>query len=632
MKNSVILSSVLSFFSVIAGFFSKIYKDSGTCKFFNRIALFVQKTLENSFFYNLFTSPVEGNCATGSVILNFFGRILNMLRCLCSKLLVAPARKSVIIRHLADFYSNMLNYSLRRWGVAIISYAVVYSAIAGIMGAMTQTMVIAAAAVIIFGAICCGIKTSAYNFFTGSIAVRTISRFFGAVNFDDRKTIALDRKSAILCIAIGTVLAVVSVVSHPLYVMVYAIGILALGWIVYDYTVGIFIATVILAFSPTMALVGLIILTFMSFLLNFARDEQMRFKRTALDIPLLLFAGVLIISAVTSFTFMSSAMAVMVYLAFILSYYLLTNSISTKERLYTLIVFVLFVGLFVAAYGIYQHIFGFAEGTVWTDTSMFEDIETRVISTFGNPNVLGEYLLLLIPICVGVILGIKNGYHKVIHLFIVAMLSLCMIYTYSRGNWIGLLIAIFIFFAFYDKRFIWLALIGLVLLPLFMPQNVINRFTSVGDMEDSSTSYRVYIWIGTLKMLKDYWLCGIGVGTEAFELMYSNYALSAITAPHSHNLYLQIITENGILGIVVFAVVMVVYFKQCISTVITCKDKLLRSVIIGLASGMLGYLVQGVFDNVWYNYRVFLLFFIILGITAVCIEVSKKTSTEVTQC
>lgn len=636
MKNSVIISSVVSFISMICSFFVKCFKDSVAWKIFNgdflkgKLVSKIKAKAENSFIINFFVSPAKGNCATDSVILNFFRRILTALRSIAGKLIVAPARKSSIVRFLAGFYSNVLNYSLRHLGIILCVGAVLYAPLALLLGDMNATVAVITGAVALFGVLCCAINTSAYNFFTGSMVVRAFGRFFGAVSFEERENIALNRCGKIACIATGVVLALASAVANPIHAIIFAVGILAVGWIVYDYTVGIFIATVVLAVSPTMALVGLIMLTFMSFLLNFARDEHMSFKRTALDIPLMLFAGVLTISAVTSFAFMSSVMAVMVYLVFILSYYLLTNSIRTKERLYTLIVFVLFVGLFVAAYGIYQHIFGFAEGTVWTDTSMFEDIETRVVSTFENPNVLGEYLLLLIPVCVGVIVGVKSNYIKLTHLGIVAVLSLCMIYTYSRGNWIGLLVAIFIFFAFYDKRFIWLAVVALVLSPLFLPQNVINRISSVGDMGDSSTSYRVYIWIGTLKMLKDYWFCGIGIGTAAFEKIYSNYALSAISAPHSHNLYLQIITENGIMGIITFAAVMVVYFKQCVSTVITCKDKFLKSIIIGLASGMLGYLVQGVFDNVWYNYRVFLLFFIILGITAVSIEVAKNSSTEVT--
>jgi len=77
---------------------------------------------------------------------------------------------------------------------------------------------------------------------------------------------------------------------------------------------------------------------------------------------------------------------------------------------------------------------------------------------------------------------------------------------------------------------------------------------------------------------------------------------------------------------------LVIYFKMCVSTIITAKNKFLKALITGLAAGMLGYLVQGMFDNVWYNYRVFLLFFIIIGITAASIEICKVNLAEVEKC
>lgn len=627
MNNSLIISILMK----IYGFFCNSYEHSCFKKISDAIVRFLKKVTANSFFVNFFSSPADKNFASGSGMFAFFSRILSWIRRALAKV-VAPIKKSAIMQFFARFYDDILHYSLRYWGIIAIVAIVIYSVFALIDGAMTNAMSVFAVVVIIAASLCCAIDTSIYNLFTGSIAVKLFGKLLGTCDFEKRDTIEISINGAMLCVAVGVLIAVASLITNPVYTLAFAVAIVAMGWILYDYTVGIFIAAVVLAFSPTMALVALIMFTFVSFVLRFIFDEDMTFKRTALDIPMLLFACVLAVSAVTSFAVKSSVMAVLVYLAFILSYFLLTNFVNTKQRLFALIALMLFVGLFVAAYGIYQHIFGFAGGTVWTDTDMFSDIETRVVSTFENPNVLGEYLLLLIPVGLAVVWGAKKGYNKLIHLAIVGALSLCMIYTYSRGNWIGLLVAVFMFFMFYDRRFVWLGVVALLLSPMFLPQNVINRFLSVGDMGDTSTSYRVYIWMGTLNMLKDYWFSGIGVGTEAFNKIYPLYAYSGVMAPHSHNLYLQIITENGIVGLAIFVSMLVVYFKMCISTIITCKDKFLKALITGLAAGMLGYLVQGMFDNVWYNYRVFLLFFVIIGITAASIKICKSTSAEVEKC
>ena len=249
---------------------------------------------------------------------------------------------------------------------------------------------------------------------------------------------------------------------------------------------------------------------------------------------------------------------------------------------------------------------------------------TKGTTPFDNPNVLGEYLLLLIPIAAGYILSRPGSANKAVSLIVTALLSVCMIYTYSRGNWIGLMVAILLFFMFYDGRIVWLGVIFALFVPMLLPQNVITRFMSIGDTTDTSTSYRVYIWMGSIAMLRDYWISGIGLGSEAFNMIYPFYSYSGIVAPHTHNLYLQIITENGVVGLVVFVALILMYYRMSISAIVRTKgDRMLKATMTGLAAGMFGYLVQGMFDNVWYNYRIVFMFYIILALTACAVKEAK---------
>lgn len=87
-------------------------------------------------------------------------------------------------------------------------------------------------------------------------------------------------------------------------------------------------------------------------------------------------------------------------------------------------------------------------------------------------------------------------------------MCLCMLLTMSRGGWLGLLLAGAVFLVMMDRRFILLGVVGLVALYFILPETMIERFTSIGDLTDGSTSYRLSIWLGTISMLKDYWLCG----------------------------------------------------------------------------------------------------------------------------
>lgn len=254
------------------------------------------------------------------------------------------------------------------------------------------------------------------------------------------------------------------------------------------------------------------------------------------------------------------------------------------------------------------------------DEEMFESIAMRIYSTLENPNVLGEYLLLVIPVCIGLLWTKKGFLVKAVNLGFTAILTGALILTFSRGCWVGILAAAAIYITFVNGKLWGLLLLLLPVAPMFIPQTMLNRFLSIGDMTDSSTSYRVYIWYGTLNMLKDVWVSGVGMGPEAFNAVYPFYSYSGITAPHSHNLFLQIIVETGIVGLVAFVALCLVYFKKMIvgysfgdGMSAPGKKAPLSITITAISVAVFGFLLQGLFDNSFYNYRVFGIFWMVIA-------------------
>ena len=160
-------------------------------------------------------------------------------------------------------------------------------------------------------------------------------------------------------------------------------------------------------------------------------------------------------------------------------------------------------------------------------------------------------------------------------------------------------------------------------MPFFLPETMLNRILSIGNMEDSSTSYRVYIWMGTIAMLKDYWFTGIGPGESAYNVVYPIYGYNGISAPHSHNTFLQVMCDSGIIGIIAFAALIYQYYKALFIAFISEKDEESRFLILaGLASAS-GFFVQSMFDYTFYNYRVMLLFWALIGLGVVFTKYSS---------
>ena len=125
---------------------------------------------------------------------------------------------------------------------------------------------------------------------------------------------------------------------------------------------------------------------------------------------------------------------------------------------------------------------------------------------------------------------------------------------------------------------------------------MIERMMSVGNLEDSSTSYRVFIWKGTFRMLRDFWIGGIGMGEGAFRSVYPVYSYIGIIAPHAHNTFLQLLVEGGIGTLLVFLGMMVSFFRK-ISGVFKkyAKNGAECLSILAIGSGVGGFLLQSMF-------------------------------------
>ena len=122
--------------------------------------------------------------------------------------------------------------------------------------------------------------------------------------------------------------------------------------------------------------------------------------------------------------------------------------------------------------------------------------------------------------------------------------------------------------------------------------------------------------MGTLAMLKDYWMCGIGPGDAAFNLVYPKYSYSGIVAPHAHNLFLQIMCDAGVVALVVFILLLFHYFRDLCAAFCREKDLTSRLYQTAAVSGIAGFLVQAMTDYSFYNYRVLFLFWAWLALGA----------------
>ena len=278
-------------------------------------------------------------------------------------------------------------------------------------------------------------------------------------------------------------------------------------------------------------------------------------------------------------------------------------------------------GFFCALLGILQYVQGKAV-LAWVDLSRFSDIGGRVTGCFSNPNILAVYLLLLLPLALsGACSKKESKYRRAFFALCFFAELLCLILTWSRGAWLGAMLSVFVFFLVFNRQtrsFLPFLAFPLLCIFSFLPRNLINRFQSIGSLSESSIRYRLYVWKGVGRMIGANPL-GIGMGAENFSRQYFPYAVSGTeTVIHTHQIFLQLLCELGIVGFLIFLSILLLLLL-CLTQ--AERKRRYREERIGAACALLGALVMGLFDHIWYHYGNFALFWIIAALISAHISV-----------
>ena len=373
------------------------------------------------------------------------------------------------------------------------------------------------------------------------------------------------------------------------------------------------------ALLPTMVVAALGAVAVCALALQLLRDRKRQLTFSPINKYVILYAAVYAVGTVASVAPRASLPVGLLTVFFVLFALVPLNSVDSRGQLERMVKLMVLGGTLVAAYGMVQYVFGSGyQSAAWVDSAMFSGISFRVGSTMENPNMLGQYLVLMIPLGGACLLNAKQRKERLFWLGCCGVLCLCLVLTFSRGAWLALLLAGLVFAVMLNPRLLMLAPFALIVLYFVLPDTIIQRFTSIGDLADRSTSYRVSIWFGTLRMLADYWLCGVGPGDVAFNTVYPAYSYDEIVAPHSHNLLLQITVDAGVCALVVFFVILICYFRWLCVALHREKKGKGRMLQIAFLSGAAGFMVQAMTDYSFYNYRVMFVFwaYLALGMAA----------------
>lgn len=381
--------------------------------------------------------------------------------------------------------------------------------------------------------------------------------------------------------------------------------------------------------APSIALGSIVLLTAFSYFIKVVRGKRV-FK---FGITEFAFMGFILVMFLGGFApgEANTVENALLSIALMLIFPMTVNLMKYKRWIKTCTLALIIPVAVVAFIGIAQYSLGLAPSG-WIDVSLFEGITSRAVSIFNNPNILGLYLAMIFPMIL-IAFYHKSPKIKILGGIATAFVLVCIAFTYSRSAWIAILCGGIAFAIMVSPRgVLWLipsAGVGF-LAYLAFPDSIGARLEKFVTLADSANSYRMAVWNSSWNMLPDVLFGGIGLGEEAFKTAYINYAEAGTqSAMHAHSLYLQIVIQLGLIGLLLFFVLLFSIVRKCYSSSTlsgTGGDILVVS--RAALSGAVALLAAGIFDYTWYNFRVFFIFWALLGIACAATNLYETENCE----
>lgn len=260
----------------------------------------------------------------------------------------------------------------------------------------------------------------------------------------------------------------------------------------------------------------------------------------------------------------------------------------------------------------------------------------QMVGPYSNPNDLATFLMVALLVILAQISGQTR--HPWAPWILGIVLAGCLAWTQSKGALLGFAAGLLILVLLHPgKKWLWGIGFAVVCLPgalLFLKQ---EHLLAALTLTDASSTERGIMWQTGWRMVKDHpW---IGVGLNTFMANFFRYEAGADMGPaYSHNCFLQIAAETGVLGLVSFGAFLGAFLKVL--------WRFLRQNLrpsenawgggsvpwgLGLLAALIAFLIQSIFDTNLYVLRQAVLFWTLAGVAFGTAQARDEGATHTTR-
>ena len=144
------------------------------------------------------------------------------------------------------------------------------------------------------------------------------------------------------------------------------------------------------------------------------------------------------------------------------------------------------------------------------------------------------------------------------------LVSFALFLTYTRSVWLGWAVAVFVLLLANRSRWLPYAVAAALVFVTLMPMDFFARLVSTFDVQQSSNLDRIRMAEAGVEMIKDQPVLGVGPAMvkETYPL-YRKADAPRFRPPHLHNNVIQIWAERGVLALIAYIALLVLFLREC---------------------------------------------------------------------
>ena len=287
-------------------------------------------------------------------------------------------------------------------------------------------------------------------------------------------------------------------------------------------------------------------------------------------------------------------------LEYFIIFFMVVNYVKEEREIKTFVILILLVALFVNLYALYQVPSG--------------ERVSAPFERYGEPNTLGGYLVVIISLSLALFLLRSFGQRTNVLIPLLVLSGASVMFTQSRGSWLGLICMSAPFMLLSPKRFFFIvgAIFLLVALPYIAPESTKERFVGtfradpgfdrterfMGRGLDPSSSERLTSYKKGFGKWKNRPILGYGVTGAGF----------------IDGQFIRVLVETGIVGLALFLFLLWRMALFLWNTYWSVDDPFFKALYLGMLGALAGLIGHSISASSFIIVRIMEPFWFLMGL------------------